>query len=146
MNGRENVLRVLMVMVAAFHLVVGIGLNVSPQFVPVMADLYGANVDQWSPQFMYITRPLGAFMLTLGLIAAATAWRPRELRPVVYAFAVLFVIRALHRLLDGSTITEVFGISSGRNLGNMVFFFGLAAALILVDQWARRARSATRGA
>jgi hypothetical protein len=135
-----------MAMVAAFHLVVGIGLNVSPRFAPVMADLYGAHVEQWSPQFLYILRPLGAFMLALGLIAAATVRYPREMRPVVYALAVLFVIRALHRLLDGPTITEVFGISSGRNLGNMVFFFGLAAALVLTDLWVQRGRTAAASA
>jgi hypothetical protein len=140
MNRRDQFLRVMLVMVAVFHLVVGVGLNVVSGFVPIMANLYGAHVAQWSPQFLYIMRPLGAFMLVLGLIAAAAAWRPRELRPVVYACALLFTIRALHRLIDGSTITDVFGIPASRNAGNMVFFFGLAAVLVLADLWAQRGR------
>jgi hypothetical protein len=65
---------------------------------------------------------------------------------VIYVFAGLFTIRAVHRLLLGATTTEVFGIAPGRNLGNMAFFFALAAALIIADVWAHRVVGRPSGA
>ena len=53
--------------------------------------------------------------------------------------------RALQRVIFGEEITTTFGIESGRNLGNMVFFFGLAAVLIVLDVLARRAPPQPQG-
>ena len=64
-----------------FHLVVGIGLNVSPAFPQVMAGYYGAEVD-FTPQFLYILKPLGAFMIMVGLVVMAAA---RDRRPAEVA-------------------------------------------------------------
>lgn len=141
MKSNDRPLQILMGFVAVFHIGVGLGLNLMPGFVETMAGMYGAEVAEWSPQFTYILYPLGTFMLALGAVAALTATQPEKFRAAVYVFAGLFIIRALHRLLLGDTITEVFTISSGRNYGNATFFFGLAAALIVAEQLAHRARS-----
>jgi hypothetical protein len=83
--------------VCAYHLIVGIGLNVSaPGFLQVMAAYYGAQVD-WTPQFLYILKPLGAYMLVMGGLAAVAALNPLANRHVVYGFAALFILRALQR-------------------------------------------------
>jgi len=140
MKPNIRVLQALMWFVCAFHVVVGAGLNVAPGFVDTMAKLYGAKVDEWSPQFLYIMYPLGAFMLALGVVAALCAREPARYRPVVYVFAGLFTIRALHRLFLGQTATAVFGISTGRNMANMTFFFALAATLVAVDLWTQSPR------
>ena len=109
-----------------------------------MARMYGAQVEQLSPQLLYILKPLGAFMLALGVMAACAAWKPHEYRGVIYAFVGLFVIRASHRIVFGNAITEIFGISSGRNWANAAFFFGLAAALVIADQLSQRTVPANR--
>lgn len=143
--GSTNVGRVLKIMmwcVCLFHVAVGAGLNVSSGFVDTMAKMYGAEVKQWDPQFLYILHPLGAFMLALGVIAACTALDPAKYRPVIYVFAGLFALRAVHRVLYGAMVTERFGIPSSRNVTNMVFFFGLAAVLIVLDQWANHTATA----
>jgi hypothetical protein len=102
--------------VSIFHLGVGLALNLAPGLVDTIAAMYGAKVAGWSPQFLYILYPLGAFMLALGVVAALAACDPARFRPVVYVFAGLFIIRSLHRLFMGETSTEVFGIEPGRNL------------------------------
>jgi hypothetical protein len=139
MKAKVLVLQGLMAFVALFHVGVGLGLNLPiPGFVDTMATMYGAKVESWSPQFLYILHPLGAFMLALGVLAIVTALRPSQYRPVVWVFAGLFVLRAVHRLVFGQTAVEVFGIPASRNMGNMVFFFALAACLIIADQIAHR--------
>ena len=55
-------------------------------------------------------------------------------------FADLLVANAvIVELKAVKEISDVFGIASSRNMGNMVFFFGLAAVVIVLDQLAHRA-------
>jgi hypothetical protein len=121
-------------MVCAFHVAMGAGLIVWPDFVEPAAKMYGAEVEKWSPQFLYILRPLGVFMLALGVLAGAAALDPLKHRVTIYVFAGIFIVRALQRIVSASEIHEVFGIAAGRNIGNMIFFFALAAVLIALDQ------------
>lgn len=131
-------LQIVMWMVCAFHVITGVGLNLSSDFVDTAAKMYGAEVTEWSPQFLYILRPLGLFMLALGVLAGAAALKPLQHRTTIYAFAGIFVVRACHRIIFGQEISDVFGIASSRNMGNMVFFFALAAVVIVLDQLANR--------
>jgi hypothetical protein len=78
--------------------IVGLGLNFFPQMPKIMADYYGATVD-WTPQFLYILKPLGAFMLVLGMLAGFAALNPLAHKTIIYGFAILFSVRALQRPL-----------------------------------------------
>jgi hypothetical protein len=142
MKSRVLVLQLLMWIVAGFHIVTGLGLNLSRGFVETMATFYGANVEEWSPQFLYILYPLGAFMLALGAMAVLPALWPGKYRPIVWIFAGLFAIRATHRLVLGEISEGVFGIDHQRTMVNMAFFYGLAACLIVADQLAHRGAAA----
>ena len=84
-------LKCLMWLVCAFHVLVGAGLNLAPGVSHFMANVYGAQVN-WTPEFSYMLKPLGAFMFALGLLAAAAAMNPTKYRVVLYAFAVLFLM------------------------------------------------------
>ncbi|MCA9184176.1 MAG: hypothetical protein R3E01_29630 [Pirellulaceae bacterium] len=137
-------LQLLMWSVCAFHVVVGAGLNVSSGFVEPMARIYGAHQAEWSPQFLYILRPLGVFMLALGVLAGVAASNPGKYRAIIFVFAGIFIVRALQRVFLGQEISDTFGIDASRNTGNMVFFFGLAAVLLILaiaSQGADKARS-----
>jgi hypothetical protein len=134
----SNLLRALqglMWFVCVFHVAVGVGLNFAGSgFIDTMADLYGAEHKDWSPQFLYILRPLGAFMLALGIAAAAAALDPRRYRAVIWAFVVLFGIRATHRILFADDVETIFGIANSRSMVQMVFFYVLAAALLILER------------
>lgn len=136
----QRILKAYLWFIALFHLFVGVAVNVSPAFTQMIARGYGATVD-WTPQFTYILHPLGAFMIVLGLLAGAAAREPDRYEGVILGFVVLFVIRALHRLVYGGVLTQAFGISSSRNMTNMVVF--LVQAIVLFLLW-RAARTRSR--
>jgi hypothetical protein len=139
MSNWFRALQAVMWFVCLFHVAVGVGLNVAGMdFVDTMAKFYGAEVKEWSPQFLYILRPLGAFMLALGIAAAAAALDPRRYQAVIYAFVVLFVIRATHRVLLADDVQSIFGIENSRSMVQMVFFYGLAAALVVLERLVAR--------
>lgn len=124
-------LKIFLWFIAAFHLIVGLGLNVSPDFPQLMAQYYGAQVN-WTPEILYIVKPIGAFMFALGVMAALAARDPLGHVSVVYGFVVLFAFRGLQRLIFQSEIESAVAIASGRNFGNAVFFLLMAAALVLL--------------
>jgi hypothetical protein len=115
--------------IAAFHVVVGVGVNVAPGFAPMMAGFYGANVE-WTAQFSYIVKPLGAFMLALGIMAGIAARDPLANRPIVYGFAVLFALRAVQRIVFSGEIESAFGVAFGRGLAMAAAFTVMAVLLV----------------
>jgi hypothetical protein len=137
----NRVLQVLMGLVALAHLAVGVALNLGGQeMLESVADLYGAKVETWSPEFLYIVKPLGAFMFALGVIGAVAAFKPRKHLLVIYGFCILFFIRALQRLMFGQDLLDTFGIGSARNVVNAVFF---AAYAVLMIVYARKVSGTT---
>lgn len=131
MGSRTLVLRVLLLLICAFHVVVGLGLNVSPEFPKMMAKYYGAAEVDWTVQFVYILRPLGAFMFVLGTLAAVAATNPLKHRGICFGFAALFIIRGFQRIVFQEEIQTAFGIGAGRNSINMIFFIGLGIVLLV---------------
>lgn len=127
MNSR-TILPILLWAICAFHVIVGAGLNLVPGFPQIMAEVYGAQIE-WTAQFQYILKPLGAFMLALGFMAAIAARDPLSNKAIIYGFAILFALRALQRLAFRAEIDSTFAISFGRNVSAMVFFLVFALAL-----------------
>ncbi len=125
-------------MICAFHVIVGIGISHSPAFTSMMARYYGAQVD-WTPQFVYILKPLGAFMLVMGILAAAAARNPLNHRMVIHGFSILFAIRATQRLVFGSDIHQAFSVDPSHNLASMALFYAMAASLFLLHCKAAKA-------
>ncbi len=134
-----GLLQVFLWLICAFHVIVGLGLNLSPAFPQVMASYYGAAVN-WSPELLYLVKPIGAFMLALGVMAAAAARDPLNNSPIVLGFVVLFVLRGIQRFAYHDEIASALSIEGGRNIGNAVFFLLMAAALV----WLFRAASSRR--
>jgi hypothetical protein len=129
----KQVLQALLCFVCAAHVVIGVGVNLAPGFPPLMAGIYGATVD-WTPQFTYILKPLGAFMLTVGLLAGIAATDPVRHSAVVYAIAVLFVIRSAQRMVFADETLRAFGITLARDVAVSCFFLALAAALVVLGR------------
>jgi len=119
--------------VCAFHILVGLSLNVDLGLKEwVGGTLYNTQVDWSDGQFAYIMKPLGAFMIALGVMAAMAARDPLGNRPIILGFAVLFTMRGLQRLLFMNEIESVFAIPSSRSLLQMVVMLSLALALVLL--------------
>jgi len=119
--------------VCAFHILVGLSLNVDIGLREwVGSSLYNAQVDWSDGQFAYIMKPLGAFMIALGVMAAMAARDPLGNRPIIIGFAVLFTMRGLQRLLFMDEIERVFAIPSSRSLVQMVVMLSLAVVLVVL--------------
>ena len=130
-SGLHLVLQILLWGICAFNVIIGFGLNLSPDFPQVVASYYGAEVE-WTPAFMYIIKPLGAFMITVGLLAGIAARDPLKHAGIVYAVALLFLMRGLQRFIYMDEIANAVNIEPGRNVINGVFFIALSAILVLV--------------
>ena len=147
MNRSLWVLRVFLALICAFHIVVGLGLNLWPEFPKLMATYYGAAEGEWTPHFVYILRPLGAFMFVLGLLAVFAVLNPLKYGAICYGFSALFLIRALQRIVFQAGIETAFGIGAWRNYGNAAFFVGMALVLLGLHFFAavqaRKAKAAT---
>ena len=123
--------------VCAFHLIVGIGLNVSAGFPQAVAEYYGATVD-WTPEFQYIVKPIGAFMIAIGIMAGAAARNPLANSSVVHGLVALFVMRGLQRIVFREEIANALAIAGGRNIANAIFFLLMAAVLFFLFRAARQ--------
>lgn len=136
------VLRFFLWFSCAFHLIVGIGLNVWPAFPQMMAGYYGASVD-FTPQFLYIIKPLGAFMIMVGLVVMAAARDPLNNPAIVYALVVLLAIRGLQRFVFQDAIVSDLAIESSRNVVNGIVFLVLATIFAVLFRLASSDKSAT---
>ena len=117
----------------AFHILVGLSLNVDLGLKEwVGGSLYNAQVDWTDGQFNYIMKPLGAFMIALGIMAAMAARDPLGHRSIIVVFAILFTMRGLQRLLYMNEIESVFAIPASRSMVQMVVMLALAVALMLM--------------
>jgi hypothetical protein len=119
--------------VCAFHILVGLSLNVDLGLKEwVGSSLYNAQVDWSDGQFSYFMKPLGAFMIALGIMAAMAARNPLGHRSIIIGFAILFTMRGLQRLLFMNEIESVFAIPASRSMVQMVVMLSLAVALMLL--------------
>lgn len=145
-NSTIALLRFSMWFVCVFHVGVGLALNLDIGLKEwVASSLYGAHPDWSDAQFVYILKPLGAFMIALGVIAAMAARDPVGQRGIVYAFSLLFALRAVQRLVFLGESSRAFAIAPGRTVGAMVVMLGLALVLLVLARAAGPAASSRRG-
>jgi hypothetical protein len=130
-------LQVLLGLAGVAHVLIGAGVNLSSRFPAVVARLYGAQID-WSPQFAYILKPLGVFMIVLGALILAAARDPVKHGAVVNALVTLLALRILQRIVCRQEIADAFAMTAQRNITNIVFFLILAVAIFVLHRQARK--------
>ena len=119
------------------HVLIGACLMLSPEAQRAVAGLYGAEVE-WTAQFTYILRPLGAFMFVFGLLLAAAALDPWRHRPVAYGLCGVLLLRAVQRLVLRQDIQDAFHVSPARDLGMGGLFVAEAVAILVLLRRAGR--------
>ncbi len=142
-NGLLRILKGVLWFVCGSHIVLGASIMLSGTLQEKAAVMYGAQVD-WSPQFVYILRPLGAFMFMLGVVGIAAARNPVRYRVIGYGFVGVFLVRVAQRIVFRDDIEQAFQIGSARNLTSAGFFLVLAVVLaVLLFLACRRAGPAS---
>src|SRR5690349_12421802 len=126
-------LRVLLVFIAAFHLVAGIGLMFSVSFQHWAVSSYGAKIP-WDARDIYFIRVIGSFAFVLGYLAAMAAKDPLKNRIVVIAFIEFFILRNINRHLYSRELYSGFGVSPWIN-DLTTAFFGAQVVALAVLTW-----------
>jgi hypothetical protein len=91
-------LRALLLLIAAFHVVAGIGLMFSVPFQRWAVSSYGAHLS-WDARDVYFIRIIGSFAFVLGYLAAMAAKDPLKHSVVAIAFVEFFTLRNINRHL-----------------------------------------------
>ncbi len=141
-TGVLRVLKGVLWVVCASHILIGAGIMLSGTLQQKVAGLYGAQVD-WTPQLIYILRPLGAFMFMLGVVGIAAARDPIRYSVIGYAFVGVLLIRVVQRIIFRGEIEQIFHIGPVRNLTNAISFLVLAVVLAALLFAAGRRSEAT---
>lgn len=123
--------------IAVYQLAVGISLLVSPDSARLIVTLFGATVA-WTPEFAFMLKPLGAYMLMTGVIAWGTARASVPHPMVTYALAVLFLINAAYRVLHFAGIQAMFGIPAALLVAQIATLLALAAGCLLLQRSVQR--------
>lgn len=132
----RRLLRGLLWFIAIYQFAMGFLLLMPPQFSQLVVSWYGATVD-WTPQFMFILKPLGAYMLMTGLIAAASARAEIPHPAITTSLAALFTINALYRILRFDFVRSTFAIGTSLLATQVIVLLALAAALVWLSRSAR---------
>src|SRR4051812_41732548 len=91
--------RIMLVWAAVGHVLTGLFLFFSGEGgLRLAAAMYGATFEA-HPQAVYLVRPLGAFMLAMGLLQARAAADPWRLRAVLDATILVFALRQIQRIV-----------------------------------------------
>lgn len=125
-------LRLVLLWICLFHLGIGVGLNVSPEFPKAVAPWYGATNVVWSPQFIYILKPIGAYMIVMAILLAVAVGDPRKHTAIVYGAGLLLIFRAMQRMVFEDEILNAFGIAARQNMINICVFGGLGILVLLL--------------
>jgi hypothetical protein len=130
---RTLALRMVLVIVCAAHLVLGIIGYAAPLGLLTQAIKlsYSASVTV-TPELQHAGRIIGAFMITIGVMAAFALWKPQQNRYIIYGIAVLLLLRVSQRLIFAGQIHEVFEVPYWNLWVQSIFYFALAAALFFL--------------
>jgi hypothetical protein len=131
-------LKMLLWFIAGYQLVCGVLLLLSPAFAQLVVRWYGASVN-WTDQFAFLLKPLGAYMLMTGLMAASAARATVPHPAIITPLAVLFTINALYRVVRFQFVQATFGIAPWHLIGQIVTLTALALGLTLLSRAAMRA-------
>ena len=123
--------RLIMAWICTGHVITGLAALISnKRGLQIGALLYGARFEP-TPQFRYIIRPLGVYILALAYLQAMAVRDPWRYRAVIDATLAVFAARQVQRYFFSSQIQSIFGISGQQHLLRSLYFLLLALALLV---------------
>jgi hypothetical protein len=125
-------LRIALGLVALSNIFIGL-LGVIPA-IPVskIVALFYSAVLAVSPQLEHITQMFGAYMLTLGILAAFAIRDPARNILIIYGVVFMLFLRTLQRIVFATQAYSVFAIPTGVYWAQTIIYFAVAVALIFL--------------
>lgn len=128
---RGLVLRAVLVVLAVYHLGIGLSSTLAPNATLEFArSFYGLSVSDSAPQFAYMLKAMGMYALFTGGLVAVALTDPQRHRPIVIAIAVLLFMRAVTRLMFFDVLEQAFALSWSQNLVNVSLMLGKGGLLL----------------
>ena len=125
-------LRIILGLVALTHILIGLGGVIPAVSTEWLASiLYGASLTV-TPQIDHIVQMWGAYMLTVGLLAAFAVWQPAKNMFVIWGVSFLLFVRVIQRLFFAGEAESVFDISAVWYWVQTAIFLVIPLCLILL--------------
>ncbi len=128
-----NQLKAVLIFIAIFHLVFGLGLMVSIDFQKTAVSFYGGTLE-WTATPIYFIRIIGSFAFVLGYLAWMASRDPIKHKVIVIGFIEFFILRNINRHLFAEELHIVLNISRTMNIMTSIFF-GFQALLLAYLLW-----------
>ena len=129
---KHTALRALAGFMGVYHIVMGLAGIVSGQTAATGAYILWHATVNVDPQFTYLAKFLGAYVIAFGVMMLAIAKDPVRYGPLVYVAALLGAIRIVERLVFASDLRQAFGIGLDRTIATAVIVAALNAGLIVL--------------
>lgn len=130
MSAGEVVLRVLLGLLAAYHIGMGAVAVVSPTYAGRLAGtFYGVSLSP-APQTQYVIRMLGLLAVAIGSLLTVAMLEPAGNRATIVVVAALQASRAACRILFADHLHRNLGLSRSRNALNAALLVAQAVLLL----------------
>jgi hypothetical protein len=116
-----DALRAVLIFIALFHVVAGIGLMFSISFQKLAVFLYAGPQD-WDMRSIYFTRIIGSFAFVLGTLAYTASRNPLKYKVIIIGFIEFFLLRNINRHLYAHELYSAFSVKPFVNDLTTVFF------------------------
>lgn len=126
-------LKAVLVFIALFHLLFGLGLMVSIDFQKTAIAYYGGSLE-WSPANIYFIRIIGSFAFVLGYLSWMASRDPMKYKVIIIGFIEFFILRNISRHFFADELYAALNVSPMMNIMTSVFF-GIQALLLTYLLW-----------
>lgn len=126
----QKILKLIFLILALFHVLVGFGLALSTDFQVFAVELYGAKLV-WTGQSHYLLRVVGSFAFALGLVMFQIAQNPLKNTCLIFCVLGFFVFRNIQRMIFVDEIKNL-QISEFANMLTNVGFLGLIVGVFIL--------------
>ena len=129
---RHTGIKILAGFMGVYHILMGILGIVSGSWAAWGAHtLWHANVTV-DPQFIYLAKFLGAYVVAFGVMLLFIAKDPIRYGALVYPAVVVAVLRIGERLVFAGELKTTFGIGMERTIGTIIVVGALNLALLVL--------------
>lgn len=129
---RHNGIRFLAGFMGIYHILMGaLGIVSGSTAAWGARVLWHANVTV-DPQFTYLAKFLGAYVVAFGVMMLFIAKDPVRYGSLVYPAVVVAVLRIAERLIFAGELKTAFGIGMERTIGTIVVVGALNLGLLLL--------------
>ncbi len=129
---RHTGIKILAGFMGLYHILMGILGIVSGSWAAWGAHtLWHASVTV-DPQFTYLAKFLGAYVLAFGVMMLFIAKDPVRYGALVYPAVIVAVIRIGERLVFARELRDAFGVGMDRTIGTIIVVGALNLALLIL--------------